>query len=141
MTDSKYSGRAIALLAFLPFMLTGLKAQDRAVPLKNWAAPLYWQFNQGEREASIESHCDQRGFSESRDALNAHVFRVDHRISLEVIESARCTPGPGAQSTPLVRLSRLSMVHQSDDAARESGAIIRLRAGRIEECVAPPRAK
>jgi hypothetical protein len=55
MIDSKYSGRAVSLLALLPLMLTGLKAQNRVVPLKNWATPLYWQPNQAEREAAAKS--------------------------------------------------------------------------------------
>jgi hypothetical protein len=55
MIDSKYSGRAVSLLAFLPLMLAGLKAQDRVVALKNWATPLYWQANQAEREAAAKA--------------------------------------------------------------------------------------
>jgi Chaperone of endosialidase len=55
MIDSKYSGRAVSLLAFLPVMLTGLKAQENVVPLKNWSAPLYWQPNQAEREAAAKA--------------------------------------------------------------------------------------
>ena len=52
MAYPKYPGRAVSLLVFLPLMLTGLKAQEHVVPLKNWATPLYWQPNQAEREAA-----------------------------------------------------------------------------------------
>ena len=52
MAYPKYPGRAVSLLVFLPLMLTGLKAQEHVVPLKNWAPPLYWQPNQAEREAA-----------------------------------------------------------------------------------------
>jgi hypothetical protein len=46
-----------SLLGFLPLLLpvvlTGQRAQEIVVPLRNWAAPLYWQPNQAEREASF----------------------------------------------------------------------------------------
>jgi hypothetical protein len=35
-------------MALLPMMLTG-QTEQKAVPLKNWATPLYWQPNQAER--------------------------------------------------------------------------------------------
>jgi trimeric autotransporter adhesin len=52
---SKYSVRAVSVLVFLPLVflpvvLTGQTAQEIVVPLKNWAAPLYWQPNQSESE-------------------------------------------------------------------------------------------
>jgi hypothetical protein len=40
-------------LLFLPVVLTGQRAQEVVVPLKNWAAPLYWQPNQAERETAV----------------------------------------------------------------------------------------
>jgi hypothetical protein len=51
---SKNSARAFSLVAFLPLLflpsvLPGQSVQDNLVPLKNWAAPLYWQPNQAER--------------------------------------------------------------------------------------------
>jgi Chaperone of endosialidase len=50
---SKYAGRAVSVviflpLVFLPVVLSGQTAQ--VVPLTNWAAPLYWQPNQAEKE-------------------------------------------------------------------------------------------
>jgi hypothetical protein len=56
---SMHSRRAshASLLGFLPLLLpvvlTGQRAQEIVVPLRNWAAPLYWQPNQAEREASF----------------------------------------------------------------------------------------
>jgi trimeric autotransporter adhesin len=52
---SGYSVRAVSIVIFLPVLflpavLTGQTATDAVVPLKNWAAPLYWQPNQAERE-------------------------------------------------------------------------------------------
>ena len=54
MIDSKYLGRAVSLLVFLPVVLIGQRAQENVVPLKNWATPLYWHPNQAEREASAK---------------------------------------------------------------------------------------
>lgn len=39
------------VLAFFPVMLSA----QNAVPLKNWAAPLYWQPSQAERETAGKS--------------------------------------------------------------------------------------
>jgi hypothetical protein len=52
---STYAGRAVSVviflpLLFLPVVLTGQTAQ--VVPLKNWAAPLYWQPNQAGRQTT-----------------------------------------------------------------------------------------
>jgi hypothetical protein len=49
---SKYSSRAITLLALLPLMLSAQKAQESVVPLKNWTSPLYWHPNQTESATS-----------------------------------------------------------------------------------------
>jgi hypothetical protein len=51
---SKYSGRIVSLvivlpLLFLPTILNGQSVPDNLVPVKNWAAPLYWQPNHAER--------------------------------------------------------------------------------------------
>ena len=50
MIYPKYLGNVIFVLAFVLLALPGLRAQDHAVPLKNWATPLYWHPNQAERE-------------------------------------------------------------------------------------------
>jgi hypothetical protein len=44
---SKYS-----ILALLPMILTAQRVRENAVPLKNWATPLYWQPTQMEREVA-----------------------------------------------------------------------------------------
>jgi hypothetical protein len=54
----KYSGHTVSRLSFLPLLflpvlLTAQTGQD--IPLKNWAAPLYWQPNQAEREAAANA--------------------------------------------------------------------------------------
>ncbi len=52
---SKYSGRAIFLLVFLPAILAAQRMPDNVIPLKNWSTPLYWQPNQAEREAAARA--------------------------------------------------------------------------------------
>ena len=52
---SKYSGRALSLLAFLPMMLNGQRVRENVVPLKSWSTPLYWQPNQAETEAASKA--------------------------------------------------------------------------------------
>jgi hypothetical protein len=60
---SKYSGRAVSFLVFLPLLflpvvLTGQTPHEIVVPLKNWAAPLYWQpshAEMAEREIAAEA--------------------------------------------------------------------------------------
>ena len=74
MIGSKYSSRVRSLLVLLPLVLTGQaltgqRAQETAVPLKNWAAPLYWQPNQGERGAA-----PQLQFSANQVSANALTF-------------------------------------------------------------------
>src|ERR1700722_4654938 len=70
--------RTVSLLAFLPFMLTGLKAQEHVVPLKNWTTPLYWQPNQAEREAAAralpQNAAPQLQFSTNALSTNALTF-------------------------------------------------------------------
>ena len=52
MTYSKYSGRAVSILFFLPLILSAQRVHDTTVPLKNWATPLYWHPNQTETQAA-----------------------------------------------------------------------------------------
>ncbi len=68
MRYSRYSG-VPSLLVFLPVVLSGQSARDNVVPLKNWAAPLYWQPNQVEREA-----VPQLQFSANAVSTNALTF-------------------------------------------------------------------
>jgi hypothetical protein len=51
--DSYRFRPAILLLVSLT-LVSGLAAQSSAIPLKNWAAPLYWQPSQAERERAAQ---------------------------------------------------------------------------------------
>ena len=71
MIYSKYSGRAVSILVFLPMILAAQRTRESVVPLKNWATPLYWRPNLAERNA-IAKPTPQLQFSPtavSRDAL------------------------------------------------------------------------
>ncbi len=77
MSYSKYSGRAVSLLVLLPMIMIGQRAQENAVPLKNWAAPLYWQPNQGERgsaQALPQGAVPQLQFSTNQVSIDALTF-------------------------------------------------------------------
>jgi hypothetical protein len=52
MFGSRCTSGVLSLVIFLPTLLSGQKAQENVVPLKNWATPLYWQPNQAEREVA-----------------------------------------------------------------------------------------
>ncbi len=71
MSYSKCSGYAVALLTLVPMLVNGQRAQT-AVPLKNWAAPLYWQPNQAERGAATA--LPQLQFSANAVSTNALTF-------------------------------------------------------------------
>ena len=73
MLKSKMSGLAVSLLVFLPAAMTGQKAQENVVPLKNWAAPLYWRPNQAERENATKSGA-QIQFSSNATSNTALIF-------------------------------------------------------------------
>ena len=73
VSDSKYSGRAVSLLVLAALALTGQRAQENVVPLKNWATPLYWQPNQAETTAS-EKPLPQLQFSANAVSTNALTF-------------------------------------------------------------------
>jgi hypothetical protein len=60
----------VFLLITSSVMLTAQKAQENAVPLKNWATPLYWHPSQAEREAAAP----QLQFSTNQVSADALTF-------------------------------------------------------------------
>jgi Chaperone of endosialidase len=52
---SKYRGRWVCLLTFLPLLLTAQRAPENVIPLKNWASPLNWHPNQVESAAIAQA--------------------------------------------------------------------------------------
>jgi len=73
MNSSRYLRRAVSVIAFLPAVMTGQRPQEVA-PLKNWAAPLYWQPNQTERQASHRGAEAQFQLSPNATSNTALVF-------------------------------------------------------------------
>ena len=70
-------------------------------------------------------------------AFNGDVVRVDILVGLEVVHEARCSPGPGAEGTPVVELAGLAVVGEADDALGQAGSVVSLERGGVEERVAP----
>ena len=72
MSYSRYLGNGF-LLVVLATALSGQRAQENVVPLKNWATPLYWQPSQAERSAVL-SGAPQLTFSTNQVSPNALTF-------------------------------------------------------------------
>src|SRR6476660_195863 len=70
-------------------------------------------------------------------ALDAHLFRIDCFVCLEIIQRAAGSPRPGAQCAPVVELARLSAVREANDPRSQPSAIVRLDGGREEHSVTP----
>jgi hypothetical protein len=67
---SKFPGRAVSLLAFLPLLLNAQMAQE-TIPLKNWSTPRYWHASRAEKEAAakLDSQLPQTVNAVSPDSL------------------------------------------------------------------------
>src|SRR5205814_145761 len=88
-------------------------------------------------ETCVECHGDQRGLAVARNAFDADVLGVHSFVGFEIIQAARCSPSPGSQRAPVVRLARLSFVDQSNDSLGEARAIVGLNAYGVDVGVAP----
>ncbi len=76
MIDSKYSARSLFLLVLILLALqaaNGQNTRQAAVPLKNWAAPLFWQPSQTERETPARP-TPQLQFSATQVSTSALTF-------------------------------------------------------------------
>ena len=77
MSYSRYLGSGF-LLVVLATGLSGQRAQENVVPLKNWATPLYWQPSRTEREAAAQAIPQNGGpqlqFSSNQVSPNALTF-------------------------------------------------------------------
>src|SRR6187402_979262 len=95
--------------------------------------------NEPHRKARLERHRDECRLAVTRNSLDADLPGVHCGIRFEIIQSARRTPSPGAQRTPIVRLARLALVAQADDALGQPRAIVRLNTVRNNRGVTPAR--
>ena len=93
--------------------------------------------DEGDGEALVVGHRDERRLAVARVALDPDLLRVHGLVGLEVVERAARAPRPGAQRAPVVRLARLALVAQADDALRQPRAVVGLDAVGDEDRVAP----
>src|SRR5579884_1991765 len=68
---------------------------------------------------------------------DTNALRVHGLVRFQIIKDAACSPGPGAQSSPVIWLARLSFVHQADYAFGQPCSVIGLIAGWNENRVSP----
>ncbi len=88
-------------------------------------------------EARLEGERDERGLAVARHAFDADLLRVHGGIGFKAVQSARRAPGPGAERTPVVRLARLALVDEADDALGQARAVVGLNAVGIDRGIAP----
>src|SRR5271166_1517995 len=74
----------------------------------------------GDRKALVVGHGDERGLAIARVAFDADLAGVDGFVGLEIVERATGSPSPGTQRSPVVKLARLALVAQADDALSET---------------------
>ena len=123
-----------------PVILAGAcEVLDRLaeVPAMQLGAAFARRADQDHGKALVVGHRDERGLAEPRHALDADLLRVHGLVGLEVVETARGAPGPGAQRAPIVRTPALALVDQADDAFGQSRAVVGLDAARGDRRVAP----
>src|SRR5262245_19018603 len=77
-------------------------------------------------EALVVSERNKRGFAVTRVSLHGDLLRVDGLVCFEVVEHLAHAPGPCRKHSPIIETARLALVDESDDAAGESLAIVRL---------------
>src|SRR6188768_338042 len=94
--------------------------------------------DQGDGKALIEGHRDERRLAEAGDSLDPDFLRIDRSIALEVIEATTRPPGPCTERAPIIRLTRLGFVHESDDSLPQPSAVVCLNAAGSDDGVAPP---
>jgi hypothetical protein len=70
-------------------------------------------------------------------AFDADLPGVDGFVGFEVVERAACSPGPGAEGSPVVEFARLAFVAEADDAFGKAGSVVGLNAAGEDNGVAP----
>src|SRR5205807_9073279 len=84
--------------------------------------------DEADGEALVIGHSHQRGFAVARQSFDADLFCVLLLVCFEIIQRAARAPGPSAQSSPIVGLTRPALVAEADDAARQPRAVVGLNA-------------
>src|SRR5205809_2787209 len=70
-------------------------------------------------------------------AFESDLIRVNSFVGGKIIQRPASAPGPSAQCSPIVKATRLSFVAKTDDALRQTGAVIGLNRGWNEAGIAP----
>src|SRR5262249_33600216 len=134
-------GAVLQEVARHPVILAGAgEALDRLAPVASMelGSALARRPDEDGRESLIVGHRHERGLAETRDAFDPNLLRINRLICLEVVETPRRTPRPGAQRSPVIGMSRLSFVDEADDALRQSRTVVSLDAAGIDRGVSPP---
>src|SRR5690606_29630835 len=92
----------------------------------------------GDREARVICHRNEHCLAEARVTRKTDSARVHMEIRFQVIHGAARTPGPRPQCSPIIELARLSFVHEPDDAASQTRAIVWLNGYRRIQRKSPP---
>ena len=71
-------------------------------------------------------------------ALEADPLGIHGFVALKIIQRTARAPGPRAQYAPIIGLTRLTLVDQTDNALRQALSVIGLNAACRELRVAPP---
>ena len=134
-------GRAVLQeVASHPVILAGagevLDLFPQVAPMQLGAA-LAGGGDQADGKSRVVRHRHQCRLAVARHALDADALCINALVGLEIVEPARCTPGPCAQRSPVVGLARLAVVDQADDAFGQPRAVVSLDACRTQRGVAP----
>ncbi len=88
-------------------------------------------------KALVEGNGDQRRLAVARHTLDADMALIHLRPGREIIEDPTGAPAPGPERAPVIRLARLALIDEADNALGQACAIIGLIAGRVEQDHAP----
>ena len=88
-------------------------------------------------ESGVEGHGHQGGLAVARNTFDADMLGIHGLVGFEIIQAARGAPGPGAQGAPVVGFAGLALVHQTDDALGQAGAVVGLNAAGVDGGVTP----
>ena len=107
------------------------------VPAVKLRAALAGGTHLGRPESLVVRHRHEGRFAPAGMAFQRDVSGVHSLVGFEIVQGSARAPGPRAQHPPFVRLPRLPLVDQSDDAQRQTLAAVRLDAAGVEQGVSP----
>src|SRR6478736_6018590 len=69
--------------------------------------------------------------------FDANLLAIDGFVSFKIIQRAACSPRPGFQSSPIIKLARLASVHKANNSLRKPFSVVGLNAGGDEFGISP----